>query len=306
MIRYLLLSFGLLSLLLLWLALQSETPSSPTPSEVKNAVLSKSKSDTSKIPLHLQVAIQYDWAKETPPRTNRDRGKYIDSLQDLFHFFNAPWCAMSVSDWLKKGGATPIVWSARAKDFAIKGHIWKLSDIIYHRYTPKPGDLRVKSRRGGNHVDMFISWDADKQEGLIIGGNVSDKVSIRKITLQTMIADGTTHITDIRGIYPITRTVIKDTVVILRTEQIHATWYGGKFHGRRTASGEIFDTSKLTAAHKRLPLGTRVIVENPKNGKRVVVRINDRCPKSGVIDLSKAAADSIGIRSQKVLIHILR
>lgn len=250
------------------------------------------------------IAIQYEWVKETPPRTNR--GPYIDSLQDLFGFFDAPWCAMIISDMLKRGGATPRVWSASAGAFRIRGSIWKLSDIIYKRYTPKPGDLRVKTRRGGNHVDMFISWDTEKQEGLIIGGNVGDKVSIRKITLQTMIADGTTHVTEINGIYPITRKVIKKTVEILKTEEIHATWYGAKFHGRRTSSGEVFDMNKLTAAHKRLPLGTKVIVENPKNKKRVVVRINDRCPKAGIIDLSKAAADSIGVRSQKVLIHIMR
>lgn len=248
--------------------------------------------------------MSYDWVTEKPLRTNR--GEYIDSLQSFFGFWDAPWCGMFISDVLKKGLATPLVWSARARDFAVKGHIWKLSDVIYGRYTPKPGDLRVKSRRGGNHVDMFISWDADKQEGLIIGGNVSDKVSIRKISTKTMVMDGTTHITEVTGIYQIKRKVRKDTLSILRTERIHATWYGGKFHGRRTASGEIYDTTKLTAAHKRLPLGTKVIVENPKNRKRVVVRINDRCPKAGVLDLSKAAADSIGIRSQKVLIHILR
>lgn len=249
--------------------------------------------------------MSYDWVTEKPLRTNR--GPYIDSLQMLFGFINAPWCGMSASDWARKGNvSTPQVWSARARDFVVKGHIWKLSDLVYGRYTPKPGDLRVKTRRGGNHVDMFISWDKDKQEGLIIGGNVGDKVSIRKISLKTMAMDGTTHITEINGIYPIKTQSKKDTFEIMRTEEIHATWYGGKFHNRRTANGEKFDTSKLTAAHKRLPFGTRIIVENPKNGKRVVVRINDRCPKTGILDLSKAAADSIGIGSQKVLIHILR
>jgi rare lipoprotein A len=303
--QYLLLSFCSLALLLLSLVFQSEQPSYPTRSEVKNAVVSKHKSDTSKVPLHLQLAIQLDWMKEQPASSNR--GKGIDDLQILFGFINAPWCAMLASKGNRDGSVvSPIVWSARAKDFIVKGCSWKLSDIIYKRYIPKPGDYRVKTRRGGNHVDIFISWDTLKQEGLIIGGNVGDKVSIRKVSLKTMITDGTTHITEVIGFYPIKKKIIRDTIVIVRTEQIHATWYGGKFHGRKTASGEKFDTNKLTAAHKRLPLGTKVIVENPKNGKRVMVRINDRCPKSGVIDLSKSAADSIGIRSQKVLIHILR
>jgi len=75
----------------------------------------------------------------------------------------------------------------------------------------------------------------------------------------------------------------------------YASWYGGKFQGRRTASGEIFDTHKLTAAHKTLPFGTIVTVTNLKNGKKVDVRINDRGPfvKGRIIDLSMAAAREI-------------
>ena len=74
-----------------------------------------------------------------------------------------------------------------------------------------------------------------------------------------------------------------------------ASWYGGKFQGRKTANGEIFDTNKLTAAHKTLPFGTVVNVTNLKNDLQVEVRINDRGPFVGgrVIDLSRAAADAI-------------
>lgn len=77
----------------------------------------------------------------------------------------------------------------------------------------------------------------------------------------------------------------------------HASWYGGKFQGRKTASGEVFDTNKLTAAHKRLPFGTRIRVTNTANDKSVVVRINDRGPfvKGRIIDLSRAAAARIGM-----------
>ena len=76
-----------------------------------------------------------------------------------------------------------------------------------------------------------------------------------------------------------------------------ASWYGTKFHGRRTSSGEIFDMNKLTAAHNELPLGTRVRVTNLKNQKSVIVRINDRGPfvRGRVIDLSYAAAKKIGM-----------
>jgi len=81
-----------------------------------------------------------------------------------------------------------------------------------------------------------------------------------------------------------------------------ASWYGGKFHGRKTANGEIFDMNKLTAAHKSLPFGTKVKVTNRRNGKSVVVRINDRGPYSGkrVIDLSKKAASAVGILNSGV------
>ena len=76
-----------------------------------------------------------------------------------------------------------------------------------------------------------------------------------------------------------------------------ASWYGGKFHGRRTASGEIYNMHELTAAHKTLPLGTFVKVTNTENQREVVVRINDRGPfiDDRVIDLSLAAAKKLAM-----------
>lgn len=76
-----------------------------------------------------------------------------------------------------------------------------------------------------------------------------------------------------------------------------ASYYGAELHGRRTASGERFDMHDLTAAHRTLPFGTRVVVTNPANGRSVTVRINDRGPFHGgrVIDLSRAAASELGL-----------
>lgn len=76
-----------------------------------------------------------------------------------------------------------------------------------------------------------------------------------------------------------------------------ASWYGGKFHGNPTASGEIYNMFELTAAHRTLPLGTSVMVTNLENGRSVEVRINDRGPfvRGRIIDLSYAAARAIGI-----------
>lgn len=75
-----------------------------------------------------------------------------------------------------------------------------------------------------------------------------------------------------------------------------ASWYGPGFAGRRTASGEVFDPSQLTAAHRTLPFGTRVRVTDLETGRSVEVRVNDRGPFSPgrVIDLSRAAAEELG------------
>ncbi len=89
-----------------------------------------------------------------------------------------------------------------------------------------------------------------------------------------------------------------------------ASWYGKKFHGRKTASGERYNQNKMTAAHRTLPFGTRVRVKNRDNGKSVVVTINDRGPfkKGRVIDVSRAAAknlDMIGSGTARVSITAL-
>jgi rare lipoprotein A len=75
-----------------------------------------------------------------------------------------------------------------------------------------------------------------------------------------------------------------------------ASWYGRQHHGKRTASGEVYDMHQLTAAHRTLPLGTRVLVTNLDNGRTVEVRINDRGPfvARRVLDLSYAAARRLG------------
>jgi len=86
-----------------------------------------------------------------------------------------------------------------------------------------------------------------------------------------------------------------------------ASWYGTKFHGRRTSSGEPYDMFAMTAAHRELPLPSYVEVTNLDNGKRVVVRVNDRGPFVGgrVIDLSYAAAHRIGMVDKGVApVHI--
>lgn len=78
-----------------------------------------------------------------------------------------------------------------------------------------------------------------------------------------------------------------------------ASWYGRKFHGQRTSSGEPYDMYAMTAAHRSLPLPTYATITNLKNGKEIIVKINDRGPfvKDRLIDLSYAAAKKLGIHA---------
>ena len=91
--------------------------------------------------------------------------------------------------------------------------------------------------------------------------------------------------------------VESDSGVVVAVLHGAASWYGPKFHGRKTASGERFNMDKLTAAHRTLPFDTLVRVTNQTNDKSVIVRINDRGPFHGkrVLDLSRKAAQKIGL-----------
>jgi len=92
-------------------------------------------------------------------------------------------------------------------------------------------------------------------------------------------------------------TVNTSSVEYINRGTMKASWYGPKFHGKLTANGEIYDQMALTAAHKTLKFGTLLKVTNPKNGKSVIVRINDRGPYIGdrELDLSKGAAIELGL-----------
>ena len=90
-----------------------------------------------------------------------------------------------------------------------------------------------------------------------------------------------------------------------------ASYYSHAFHGRKTASGEIYDENQLTAAHRTLPFGTRVRVTNMRNDRSVVVTVTDRGPSNRrrVIDLSRRAADILGFLKAgraRVLLEVLR
>jgi rare lipoprotein A len=110
-----------------------------------------------------------------------------------------------------------------------------------------------------------------------------------------------------RRISVIVAGLILATVSIARADSTSqrgiASMYGDSFVGRTTASGEILDSYRLTAAHKKLPFGTRLEVTNKRNGRKIIVTVNDRGPFSHgrIIDLSPAAAAQLGMRRAGVV-----
>src|SRR5215471_6415173 len=110
--------------------------------------------------------------------------------------------------------------------------------------------------------------------------------------------------------HPVPQVKAKSSHKVPKPYQIgNASWYGKQFHGRTTSSGEDFDMFALTAAHRQLPLGTYVKVTDLRNGKSVIVRINDRGPfiKGRIMDLSYGAARMLDFHAgvEKVRLDVL-
>ena len=137
------------------------------------------------------------------------------------------------------------------------------------------------------NADGKIFKDAGKNDTIIMP--VSEKRFSEEIDNDT-IKEDTLSVEDEKKV----EDILESTAHEISTGVV--SWYGGKFHGRKTATGEMYDKHELTAAHKSLPFGTKVKVTNIRNGKSVVVEINDRGPyaKSRVLDLSQAAFSEIG------------
>ena len=102
------------------------------------------------------------------------------------------------------------------------------------------------------------------------------------VLAQSVVSTDTTHVFTMRG-----------------------TYYSDRFVGRKTSSGEVFVQDKYTAAHHTIKFGTLLLVTNPKNGKEVIVRVNDRCPKDRIVDMTRKAAKQIGVTSHPVEVRVL-
>jgi rare lipoprotein A len=95
-------------------------------------------------------------------------------------------------------------------------------------------------------------------------------------------------------------------IAVAQTEEGIAHHYSDKFEGKKTASGEMYDKAKLTAAHKKLAMGTKVKVTNVENGKNVVVTVNDRMGASSkaVIDVTPRAAEELGFKGGQAKVKL--
>jgi rare lipoprotein A (peptidoglycan hydrolase) len=144
-----------------------------------------------------------------------------------------------------------------------------------HRTLPFGTLVRVTNLKNGRTVIVRIN-----DSGPWISGRVID-LSYAAAKKIGMVKDGVTRV----------------RLDVVKEQTGTASWYGERFHGRPTASGEIYDMNQLTAAHSILPFGARVQVTNIENGEVVTVRINDRMPQSQkrVINLSRRAAEKLGI-----------
>ena len=150
-----------------------------------------------------------------------------------------------------------------------------------------------------HRLSFSINWLAVAASATVIGVDFSAEANVANNPLPTftnvVAEDDTPPVTAV-----LAEAVPGEVDTTLAADQVGlASWYGADFQGKPTASGQIFDEEKLTAAHRTLPLRSHVRVTNLENGRSVTVRVNDRGPGNGrVIDLSEAAARQIGMRGR--------
>jgi rare lipoprotein A len=167
--------------------------------------------------------------------------------------------------------------------------------------------------QSGDPEALSVRWD-DVEKAFIISMDDEALVAINDATLFSGTVDNEANdalqatnrlryllgarnaLTEVEGM-PAPPPSIQESQRVFSTASGQASWYGPGFHGRRTASGEVFNQNALTAAHRTLPFGTLVRVTNLSNDRQVVVRINDRGPYAHgrIIDLSAGAARAIGL-----------
>ena len=158
--------------------------------------------------------------------------------------------------------------------------------------------LAMISQDNASHIDRVLgelSRQHDGASSLVKSARQPTSLALSS----SLLANDTTQVTNDEDVLERLTAVASNSVSKFKQTGL-ASWYGRKFHGRKTASGETFDMNGLTAAHRSLPLNCYVKVTNKTNGKSVVVKVNDRGPFHGnrVLDLSYGAAKKLGITSK--------
>jgi len=180
--------------------------------------------------------------------------------------------------------------------------------------------IRSSEQTSGGHLPI-IGISATASPDICFNAGMDDFIRkpVQKLLLKAILGrwlrEKNEHILDRAAIEPTNLLVVGALIVmawLISSTPVHAqtrtprsmqsgiaSWYGRPFHGRRTASGQIYDMNKLTAAHPTLPLSSEVLVVNPSNGKAVVLTVTDRGPfiKNRVLDVSRAAANRLGMLS---------
>lgn len=160
--------------------------------------------------------------------------------------------------------------------------------------------LATLSQDNASHIDRVLgelTRQHDNASSLVKSARQPSSLAINS----SLLASDTSEVTDDEDVLERLTAVASNSVSKFKQTGL-ASWYGRKFHGRKTASGDTFDMNGLTAAHRSLPLNCYVKVTNKTNGKSVVVKVNDRGPFHGnrVLDLSYGAAKRLGITNKGV------
>jgi len=164
---------------------------------------------------------------------------------------------------------------------ALKGHVNFVHSILFHK-------LRGVFLR--SYVKLFLLIMMIALVGFTIVSNEENEVVAPEASDYL--------ISETLELNPVNFSMVK----LNEMGTMKSSWYGPGFHGKKTANGEIYDQMALTAAHKSLKFGTLLKVTNPRNGRSVIVRINDRGPyiEGRDLDLSKAAAKELGLMRRGV------
>jgi rare lipoprotein A len=160
--------------------------------------------------------------------------------------------------------------------------------------------ITTLSKDNASHIDRVLgelTRQHDSASSLVKSARQPTSLALSS----SLLANDTTQLSNDEDVLERLTAVASNSVSKFKQTGL-ASWYGRKFHGRKTASGDTFDMNGLTAAHRSLPLNCYVKVTNKTNGKSVVVKVNDRGPFHGnrVMDLSYGAAKQLGITSKGV------